>query len=527
MKLRETFQTERFGIPLTLALLFALSVGIRHPLFNHEFTLSHEWLSAHTLITVELWNQVPAEVHHFDLLYTFPGSTNRFVNDLWTAGVADPLGNYYYVSMPPLGFLTPYVFFKVFHQRPGIAALQACGLTLHFIVCALLYLLVRLLTSGRRGSPAASGAALCVFLFAPTALYYYQNAIVGSVVVIPYTVAVLIAATILSQGDASRRVRRFAWPLLFIALVGGCLADWQGFFTAFAAAVVSLAAAIRFPHRRRTAVGVLLLACLGVAIAIAIIIFQYSRIQGFSPFVHTILGRLRERTSGNNVSLWSFDYYRRLSRFYVAYLPFVICAAAFLWLAIRRGYRGVPQLFRRAAAPLAISILAVITDHVVLANHTAIHIFTTLNTLVPIAILTGLAVLAYLESTANLRRDAVVAASAILICMAVSTGEYYFAYRGRPHPFRKSASEILASAKPDDVIFATGNGFSLGTDIVVPQLIYYLNHNVEVVDSAAAASQYLGTHGFSRGVLAHLNQDYTVSEVEAVNSAGTAGGTRK
>jgi hypothetical protein len=283
--------------------------------------------------------------------------------------------------------------------------------------------------------------------------------------------------------------------------------------------VVALAVAIRQPQRRRTAVGVILMVTGSVMFAVIIITLQDSRIAGFSTFAQTILGRLRVRTAGNNINLWTFDYYRRLARFYAAYLPFLICAAAFFWIAIKRGYRDVPALFRRAAVPLAISLLAVVTDHVVLANHTAVHIFTTLNTLVPIAIVIALAAVAFYESSADLRQTTGVICGTILLCMAISTGEYYFAYRNRPHPFRTSASGILASAAPDDVIFASGNGFRLDTDMVVPQLLYYLGHNVEVVGGEAEAGRYLTLHGFRRGVLARLNQDYTVAGVEVVTPA--------
>jgi hypothetical protein len=507
----------RIRVAVVLSLLFILSVAIRHPLFNQEFTNSHEWLSAHTLTTVELWNQVSPQIHHFNLLYTFPARSNKFVDDLWSAGVPDRFGNYYYVSMPHLGFLTPYLFFKLFHLPPNIADLEYCGLTLHLIVCVLLFLLLWRLTRGFPGALLASSTAFCVFLFAPTALYYYQNALVGSVMVIPYTVMLLIAVTVLFEDGASRAAERIAWLLLLLGLVGGCLADWQGYFTAFATAVVAFTIALRAPQRRRTAVAVLLLACVGVAIAILVTVLQDARIAGFDQFEHTILGRLHERTGGKNINPLTFDYYRRLARFYAAYLPFLIAAGAFFAIAVRRGYRGIPDLFRKAGIPLAISLLAVLADHLILANHTAIHIFTTLNTLVPIAIVCGLGAIALCESGADLRRNSLAVTAVVLLCAAISTGEYYLAYRNRPHPFRTSAATILAAAAPDDVIFAAGNGYRMDKDMVVPQMIYYLQRNVEVVAGEPEAAQFLAAHGLQRGVLARLNEDYTVGGIQVIN----------
>src|SRR4051812_17691331 len=99
---------------ISIVLLFAFSVLIRQSLFDRELTADHEWLSAHTLITLQLWNAVPVSIHHFNLLYTFLSPADRFIDDLWTAGVPDGSGRFYYISMPELAFLTPYSVFRAF-----------------------------------------------------------------------------------------------------------------------------------------------------------------------------------------------------------------------------------------------------------------------------------------------------------------------------------------------------------------------------------------------------------------------------
>jgi hypothetical protein len=268
---------------------------------------------------------------------------------------------------------------------------------------------------------------------------------------------------------------------------------------------------------------------LGVALAIALTVIQDSTIAGWHPFIHAILGRLKVRNGGFGKGITSLFYYRQLLRFYASYLPFLLLAGGLFVCALRRGGRWNRDLRpfpKGSEMVVAVALLALCADHIVLSNHTALHIFTTLNALPPLAILVGISITAYLETSQRVRRDGIVVCMALALCIGASIFEYEYAYRNRPHPrffFNESASAINAASEQSDVIFATGNRFQMAAEFIVPEMLYYLRRNVEVVASEADAYLYLANHPFRRGILARLNRDFSVAEIKVLEKPVPAG----
>ncbi len=503
--------------------LFLFSVGIRQPLFNREFTYSWEWLSAHTLMTSQLWAETPSAVHHFNLLYTFPNAADKFIDNLWNSGVADQSGNYYYVSMPHLAFLTPYVFLRVFESQPDLRGLEIFALGVHLLACWLLYLLIRELTRTYQASRLAAISAFTVLLFAPTALFFYQNAVVGTVLVIPYTVTVLVTSCSLLGGLKLPISRAAAWTVLVLALFLGCMTDWQAYFTAFSLMVVALYLAIKRRVDQKTCFAIAALCCVTVAAALLTIIAQDSRINGAQAFFATIFGRLRVRAgfdSKEGLGLTTFAYYRNMARFYSAYFQFLCLGVTTLWMAWRKDREATTRLLRICSVPFSVAALAVLLDHLILAHHTAQQSFTTLNGIVPIAIVAGAGVTAYLETSANRQRASRFIGVALSLCVVVSTAEYYWAYSNRPHPFLAAANAINAVVRPTDGLYAIGDaGFQPDNSAMIPQLLIYVRRNIRVVNSLSEATQIAAANSLPRAVVFHITSDYQVTKVEAVDVA--------
>jgi hypothetical protein len=495
--------------------LFALSIALRQPLFNKDFATNWESLSAHVLVTSKAWYQSSPSIHHFNLLFNFSRPEDKFIDNLGTSGVADKFGNYYYISMPHLAYIVPYLFFVATRQAPTIPGLEIFALLVHFIICVLLYVLTREMTKTSPGSQLASLAAVAVFLFAPQALFYYQNGVVGSMMVLPFTVGLLLAVSALLSDDKSKARSALAWVSLGLCIVLGCLTDWHGYFTAFATAVVFLFLAFKGIVRRSTGMKVAALCGVCVVLAIAIFCWQNSRIAGFDAFFHAVFGRLKERVgkSSNGLGLNTFGYYESLARFYAGYLPFLLVIACLLALSIRtKGAQLLRTRFGLAVIPLIISTLAVVLDHLALANHTAAHCFTTLNDLVPIALLMAFSVAWFLETRGNGVRAAVLVCSLLAGCMIAGTATYYAAYLHRPRPYRTAASSILSVARPLDVMFTTS-----GT-VPSRSILYYVGRNFQVVRDEADAAEYLSCHQFQHGTLVNISDNWTVEESEVLPS---------
>ncbi|MBK9190197.1 MAG: hypothetical protein IPM77_01175 [Crocinitomicaceae bacterium] len=90
-----------------IVVLFFISVSIRQENFSVPLSRHHEWITAHTLITCEIWekNGGPS-AYHFSPVYTYPGEGN--IRRKMLGGVVDDKGEVYYVSYPPFSFLFAY-----------------------------------------------------------------------------------------------------------------------------------------------------------------------------------------------------------------------------------------------------------------------------------------------------------------------------------------------------------------------------------------------------------------------------------
>ncbi len=504
----------RTQIAAILALLFAISIAIRHPLFNKELTSNWESLSGHVLLTCKAWSQTSPAIHHFNLLFNFSRPEDKFINDLGTAGVGDRFGNYYYTSMPHLAYILPYLSFVVTGQAPNILGLQIFSLLVHFIACALLYLLVRRMTKAFRASQLASLAAVCVLLFTPQALFYFQNAVVGNTLIVPFTLGLLLSLTALASDRHETDTRSLAWVGLAVCLILGCLTDWHAYFNALSATVVFLFLAKKGVVTRSTSLKVATLCAICVMLALSIFCWQNSRIAGLDSFFHAIFGRLRARVgdSPSGLGLNSIEYYQNLARYYIAYSPFLLVIAGLIALSIRRQGTQVLRTpsVRRAAIPFFISALGVALDHLALANHTGAHSFKSVDDLVPLGMLMGLSVAMFLETRAETARPSAILCALLVGCIAAESAVYYSIYSNRPHPFRAAASRILSAAPPSDVLFTTWH------DELKKPFIFYLGRNIQTVSNQAEAAEYLSCRQFPHGTLVAIDDSWTVTQISPV-----------
>lgn len=67
----------------------------------------------HTLLTIKAYDETPLSVHKFLPIVSLGGKDDKGIS--WGATVSDELGNYYYTSFSPAGYVLPFLFIKLFH----------------------------------------------------------------------------------------------------------------------------------------------------------------------------------------------------------------------------------------------------------------------------------------------------------------------------------------------------------------------------------------------------------------------------
>ncbi|GIV42988.1 MAG: hypothetical protein KatS3mg035_0111 [Bacteroidia bacterium] len=152
---------------LSLLLVFLISILVRLPYLNRPLSGNYQWLTAHTLITYDIWNQEGIVYHHFLPVYTYPDSVNHHI-PIGDLGSVEKNGRLYYVSYPAFGFIFPYIFTLGWAYEPIV--LKLFNILLHFVSAIFLWQILIFFFSR-----AASFLAVVYFLLQPNLLWFHGN----------------------------------------------------------------------------------------------------------------------------------------------------------------------------------------------------------------------------------------------------------------------------------------------------------------------------------------------------------------
>src|SRR5262249_31969905 len=122
---------------LVIFVLFLISAVIRLARFNPGNEITNMDATYHVLFTVEAMNETPARIHLFLPIVSLGQPSDKGIP--WGSTVPDSQRiNYYYPSFPALGFIAPYVFFKITGLSLIPRNLMLFGFLIHFIATLLL-----------------------------------------------------------------------------------------------------------------------------------------------------------------------------------------------------------------------------------------------------------------------------------------------------------------------------------------------------------------------------------------------------
>lgn len=498
---------------VALAILLAVSVAVRVPGLDRPLGEAHDWITAQSLIALEILDAQGLAAHRFAIPQTFPGEANRHVKN---AGIRllDPEGRGYYTSFPPLSIIAPHLVFRLAGHPPTVLSLRVFSLALHCIAAVWVFVLLRTAGRDRQGSDLAALAGAAVVLFLAPNLWYlcstYSWDTFWHFLWAPWLV---VALGLLGSDQEPRPGRLALLGALTFALV------YSEFIGALCAATLAALLLARGPRRHLRSLGVLAAA---TAVPLALTVVQYALLAGVGTLRDTLVYAFQER---------SFLMASPKSRPQMLELgsasPVVLIARTYLrWfgplLALLAAGAGLAAVTRRHAGAtgnhvnprewdlVILTAVPILLHHAVLVQWTARHAYSVVKTSFLLAVLVAMVLGRLLDGGRTRRWLAAVVGTALLGVLAggVRGFERGFATTDDSSRYARVGAEIARRTGPDQVVLAASRVY------INPQIVYYARRNIQTVSGADEARSWLVLHGRRSGMLVEI--DRTPNVVSAV-----------
>ena len=511
---------------LLLFFIFLISVAVRLPHINRSLSTNYEWVTAHTLVTLQIWESEGIFTHGFNPIYTFPNPNDHHIK-CPISGVADQEGNYYYVSYPPFAFIAPHLIFSIFDIKPTVLTLQIFNLVLHFLCGIFIFLIINLLIpsdTSRLSSlmPAVFGAAF--YFFSPLNLWHHANVYFADILVqFLFIVDVFLVFIFFSKPQSAYR-----WLLVGIGILLflTMYTEWLGYLLTFVVFIYALSQLKKHP-----AAGILaLVCCASVISALGLTILQYSSINGLESFFDLILNRYEERSGQFGINqFYQLISYQYLLNLYVRnYFPvFILIALLFL----------IKFIFKQSLTAFhflpifVITLIPALLHHLVLFEFTLVHDLALVKTSVFLCIVIG--ILLYVTShTSAAQTPALLRYLPYVfsVCMMGLSVFFYNSHVITPtFSLEKLGTTIKENSSPDDTIFfktsRTLGDFLIAAPVnfvIAPQIQYYSGRCIQVVPSLEEAENHLVQFEKEKGIVFTIeNLQYEVENIERISLSDT------
>lgn len=477
------------GLGLTfLLLIFILSVYVRQENLKAPLQ-SEEWITAHTLITAEIWDENGGpSAFGFNPIYNYPGHGNAYRSAL--GGIVAENGEVYYVSYPPFTFLFYYYVSHVV-GGPSVQSIRIISLLIHFLTSLLIFFLVQKIRSKKNQNTFNYGGIIAagLYLFAKGNLRFHGNLYFADTLVQPLFIGCILLSLHYYKGEFKRENRTLI--ALFIVFFFAPYTEWIGLLTAFITGLFFLIKAIA--HRNKHLLKPFFTIGIASSLALAITIAQYSSIDGWESLKTTTSTKYAERSgyddqtnSAKEFNIHNSDTFSFLLKNFNAnyehtlnYFGFTtVLFLLFLRLRkfIKKPIEEIQQTNKHTFFVLTILILPLLLHYLLLFNFNAMHQFAALKTVSVLVILIGL-MITKIQCIAKEIHPYVHVGSLVSVCLFFILQAHQSAerYLTSFNPQKKIDYERIATAKimreesePNTATFAT---MSLN-----PNLIYYAKH---------------------------------------------------
>ncbi len=469
------------GITL-LSLLFLVSIQVRKESLEAPLSRHHEWITAHTLITSEIWSQNGGpSAFGFNPVYSYPGKGNKSKRML--GGVTAKNGDDYYVSYPPFAFYLAY-YTNQFIGGSAVTNIRILTLLIHYICVLLIYFIIRQISSdyGKDKFQIAGVFAGVVYIFSTANLWIHGNLYFADMV----EQALFFACLLLIIRFFKKEYKDLRSSLILIGIFFflATYTEWLGVFISFYTGLSLLV--LYFITKEKEKLKAFLVIALCSGLALTTVIWQYSNIVDFETFKEASLtkydqrsGHLDEEETNNVFNMHSKHSYLAIERYmgkgYKMGENFIGIAAILLIVAL--AFRRTREQMKKVKWKLVIFILvfiSILTHYLAFFNFNSIHDFSTLKTGGFLILTTALIILSIEESLNNKLKYVLAGIFGILLILKVpeSIERYHDHYPMSKVDYDRveSAYKIRQFSTPDAGVYTNVR--------LSPEQVYYAKHNI-------------------------------------------------
>jgi hypothetical protein len=473
-----------------ITLLFVISIFVREENLKAPLSRHHEWITAHAMLTAELWDENGAATYKFSPVYTDKGSGNAYRNML--GGVTAENGDVYYVSYPPFAFIYLHAVSQL-TGGPSLFSVRFASLSLHYIAALLLYFLFcNLKPDPERKHPHFGGLiAAALFVFAQGHLWFMGNLFFVDMMVIPLFLAGLLLT--LKYYHGNYKSERLMLGALFLIFFLATYTEWLGLLSAFFTGITFLTLAI-FKKERRFYRPFLLIA-LGSSLALTTTVVQYSSIEGWASLKAVSEKKYSER-SGHETEVSSavhfnihkaesfefmVDFFKenyKSLRSYAGYLLALFIAIIPLAI-IQRKKLNRNTLWAGLLLTL-IALLPILAHYLLFYNFNVLHDFSGLKTATFLMLVMGLFITAITAALKNLHKYAAFAAIGLITGLTYFKSAEAIELYKTNNPLsdidwpRIESAEVMAETCPPDAALFSNTRLS-------PEQVYYAKHSISPI----------------------------------------------
>ena len=472
-----------------IGLLFFISIYVRSENLKAPLSRHHEWITAHALLTAEIWDQNGGpSAYGFNPVYTYKGEGNS--RNRMLGGITDSIGDTYYVSYPPFAYIYLYYSSQLV-GGPSLFSARFSALSLHIITAWLIYFLIgsiRPPTEKKRFNFAGIIAA-GLYIFAQGNLWFHGNLFFSDMVVQPLFIGGLLSAVHYFKGNyKNEKLILFGLFLLFFI---STYTEWLGLFSAFFTGVFFLIMAI--VKKRKQLLKPFFVIGIGSALALGLTISQYSSIDGWDAYKATSEKKYAERSGHNSVNpndvkftmfheesfsnmKQTFNSYYKSIENYVGFAFGITVLLILLRLTKKLKMSAHSDNLKWGTALVTLIILPIVLHYLLFYNFNAMHYFSGLKTSIIIVVLAGILVQMSMRIATHTHAYLVFSLMTFFaILLGIKSNSAIKRYT-EDHILKMIDYDRITSAKamklngnPDEIIFMNVR--------LSPEQVFYAKHN--------------------------------------------------
>lgn len=500
----EKFKTINISI---FVVLFIISILLRSPFFAEPFGKHHEWLTAVTLRTMEIYDQQGIVNSGFAILTTYPNGANRYIQNNST--IPDKNGNMYYISYPSFFVVFPYLVFKALGISIGQLQIIFFGIFLHLISCIFVYLIISLLTLRQQKINMPSLIGVFVMLFTASTLWFTSSVYFADTLIQPIIISATYFLLKIIKNERSENSKYYIGIIAVLSLLGG-LTDWLMYVWAVVVCLYCVKN-YKLPNMLKCIITIIL----SLTASLSLYIIQLATVVKKDEALKWIIAKFNQRTGyqGGRVLQLSLEGWGNLfNNFELNYSIYIFIASIALILMLiiwnikifpekikifkffKKNIEENNQMYvKLEKSAIFLSLLPVLVHLIVLFDFSVIHDFATLKFSFPLSIICALTYHMF-HIMASRDRNASIAlkffCAVIVFASIFSVISYYgLNFRISDPSYKEIGEYVKNTAKSDEVVF-----FSDALDIVpCPQLVYYSKRNIALLRSKISPSKLKDT----------------------------------